>query len=120
MGIADPLIFKQFRMVVQKVPKKGPKKDDKKDDKKSRDKSSRNSSENLSEKPTEKKSTLKSKKHIGECFNAKAWLAPELLKQFDKSSYAEETATFEGDVFSLGLLLFYIYSYGEHAFAPED
>jgi len=107
---------------VQKVPKKGSKvtkKDDK--PKVSRDKSAKNSSDNESEsEKTEKKATLKSKKHIGECFNAKAWLAPELLKQFDKSSYAEETANFEGDVFSLGLLLFYIYSYGEHAFAPED
>ena len=122
--IADPLIFKQFRMQVQKVPKKVPKKDEKN---KSRDKSgekakhfTKNSTESENEPPTEKKATLKSKKHIGECYNAKAWLAPELLKQFDKSSYAEEIPSFEGDVFSLGLILFYIYSYGEHAFAPED
>jgi serine/threonine protein kinase len=119
--IADPLIFKQFRMIVQKVPKKGSKVAKKDDKPKSRDKTAKNSSDNESEsEKTEKKATLKSKKHIGECFNAKAWLAPELLKQFDKSSYAEETANFEGDVFSLGLILFYIYSYGEHPFAPED
>lgn len=32
----------------------------------------------------------------------------------------QEISTHQSDIFSLGLLIFYIISYGEHAFAPSD
>lgn len=92
--IADPLLFKKFRNKIIQSPRK--------------------ESEN-----NEKSSTLSSaKKHIGECYKAQVWNAPEIILQ--EVPYNQEKHSKKSDIFSLGLLIFYIISYGEHAFAAKD
>merc|ERR1712157_379247 len=102
--VADPLLFKKFRNKIVQSPRK--ESEIEKDAKDTKDKEP-------------KSNTISSaKKHIGECYKAQVWNAPEIILQ--ELPYNQEKPTQKSDIFSLGLLIFYIISYGEHAFAHAD